>query len=415
MGRRRGFFAEMQHQARLAEQRQRTAQRQHEAAVRRAEQARRAQERARAAAQRASEAERKRLEKLAADAYVAARQAEVGQQNAELEAEYDKLDSLLASTLEVDDYVDLERLRKVAQHPPFDAKGFGVPLPQPIPIADPPQPMRQPLEKPSGMFGRKKKLEEAKARAEAAFADAYQRWQVELQSLPQRRQAQADQYAIAEQARLDSLSKEKAKYDKACARREKEAEKHNAALDEFIVNLGYGTEDAVQQYIGIVLANSVYPEGFEVDSDFGFNSETAELSLRVEIPAPDHMPTVKTYRYVKASDEIAATQLSQKACKDRYADVVHQVALRSLHEVFEADRRGLIQSISLEVGTETADPATGKATYLPFVAVGASREKFLEVDLSAVVPVATLDYLGASVSKNPFGLTPVKTRGIRTL
>jgi len=41
---------------------------------------------------------------------------------------------------------------------------------------------------------------------------------------------------------------------------------------------------------------------------------------------------------------------------------VHQVALRSFHEVFEADRRGLIRSISLEVGTETIDPATGVET-----------------------------------------------------
>ena len=99
--------------------------------------------------------------------------------------------------------------------------------------------------------------------------------------------------------------------------------------------------------------------------------------------------------------------------KDRYAGAVNQVALRSLHEVFEADRRGLIQSIALQVGTETIDPATGVETYVPFVAVGADRATFMSFDLSSVVPTATLTHLGAAVSKNPHGLAPADLSGIR--
>jgi restriction system protein len=84
-----------------------------------------------------------------------------------------------------------------------------------------------------------------------------------------------------------------------------------------------------------------------------------------------------------------------------------------MHEVFEADRRGLIKTISLEVGTETNDPATGKRAYVPFVAVAAQRATFAEFDLSAVVPLATLEHLGAAVSKNPYGLSAVDASGIR--
>ncbi|HEY9564096.1 MAG TPA: hypothetical protein VIR30_10040, partial [Nocardioides sp.] len=91
----------------------------------------------------------------------------------------------------------------------------------------------------------------------------------------------------------------------------------------------------------------------------------------------------------------------------------HQVALRTLHEVFEAERRGLIQSISLEVGTETTDPATGIQGYVPFVAVAAERATFMAFDLSEVVPAATLQHLGAAASKNPLGLVPADVSGIR--
>ena len=125
------------------------------------------------------------------------------------------------------------------------------------------------------------------------------------------------------------------------------------------------------------------------------------------------MPTTRTYKYVKAKDEITATSMSQREAKERYASIVHSVALRSLHEIFEADRRGLIRAISLELGTETLSPATGRETYVPFVSVATEREPFELIDLSAVVPAATLEHLGAVVSKNPYELSPASGSGVR--
>ena len=184
-------------------------------------------------------------------------------------------------------------------------------------------------------------------------------------------------------------------------------------LDELIANLGYGTADAVQEYVSIVLSNSVYPEHFQVTHEFEFEQAAAELRLRVLVPGPSDIPDTKGYKYSKASDEITSTTLSQKECRERFASAVHHVAPRSFHEVFESDRRGLIQTISLEVGTNTVDPATGNRTYVPFVIAAAERQAFLAFDLSAVVPALTLDHLSAAVSKNPFGLVSAERAGVR--
>jgi restriction system protein len=94
-----------------------------------------------------------------------------------------------------------------------------------------------------------------------------------------------------------------------------------------------------------VLSNSVYPEHFQVSHEFEFEQATAELRLRVLVPEPSEVPEIKAYKYSKASDDITSTTLSQKECRERYAGAVHQVALRSFHEVFESDRRGLILSV----------------------------------------------------------------------
>src|SRR5687768_8476722 len=112
MGRRRGFFAELEHQSKLEQKRRQAEARQREVAARRALQARMAKE-------RASAAEDKRLEREAAAAHVASRQAEVDRRNSKLTAFYDEVDRLLEATLHMNHYVDPEQLRRKVDHPPF--------------------------------------------------------------------------------------------------------------------------------------------------------------------------------------------------------------------------------------------------------------------------------------------------------
>ena len=228
-----------------------------------------------------------------------------------------------------------------------------------------------------------------------------------------RRQNTDEVRARDEARRLDALKSELERYSKECVARESEAAESNGRLDNLITNLSYGTADAIKEYLSIVLSNSVYPDHYQVAHEFEFDPSTAELSLRVLVPGPGDIPEIKSYKYTKATDEIASTSLSQRECRDRYADAIHQVTLRSFHEVFESDRRGLIKTISLEVGTNTIDPAIGQHTYLPFVIAAAERESFLTFNLSAIVPALTLRRLGAAVSKNPYNLVAAERSGVR--
>jgi restriction system protein len=163
-----------------------------------------------------------------------------------------------------------------------------------------------------------------------------------------------------------------------------------------------------------VLSNSVYPEVLAVQHDYEFDPDTRELELTILMSSPDQLPTERVHRYVKAKDGITATMLPKKELRTRYANVVHQVALRTLHEVFEADRAAQIRTISLQVGTETKDPATGLQTRVVFVGVAAERDSFMAFDLHNVVPMATLEHLGAATSKNPYELVGIdEAPGVR--
>ena len=401
--------------AREVERSSREAERRRLQEICKSEAARKKQQRLLDQASRAAEVERKRFEKEAKLAHVEEMNSQVEALNIALEQETADLESLLDSTLDVDDYVDLESLRVVAEHPPFLRSDLENPGPPPMPCNLPPQPVddtTEPSKVASYILGKNWRIR-ARKKSRALFEARWQKWQEEVLRLEQEQRNSVARFEESEAKRLQALEAEQARHATACEAREDEAIAKNKELDELIANLGYGTKGAVEEYISIVLGNSLYPEHFPVEHEFVFSGSEAELTLKTLVPHPESLNTIKGYKYVKARDEIGDVQLSQKARKDRYVSAVHQVALRTAHEVFEADRRGIIQTISLEVGTIAADPATGQQAYIPFVAFGVQRDSFMAIELENILPASTLEHLGASVSKNPFGLQAANKKGVR--
>lgn len=354
----------------------------------------------------ANERERKAHEKELKAAHVDSQLAEVDSLNTQVNDIFEELQGLLDATIDVDDYIDLELLRKSEKLTPFDMPELEIPLEPPQKNRIPSEPKYLEPAKPTGFFGKKKKLEEARSRAKETYDLAKEKWARIVAAQQSKYETDTAVYEHAEAERIEHLATEKSRFLD-------ELQTHNQSIDQFISNLSYGDVAAVQEYISLVVENSIYPDHFDVSHEFSFEPETAELRMKVSIPPPSSFPSIKAYKYIKASDEIRETLLSKAEFKKRYCSAIFQVSIRSLHEVFEADRRGLIKTISLEVGTEDSDPATGMSGFLPFVGVSAEKESFMEFDLSGVVPLATLKHLGAAISKDPVSLVAVDVLGVR--
>lgn len=421
MGRRRGFFAELQYQQRLAEQRARREQaaalQAHNRAVREHERAVRDYERALVTAQRASAREQATADRAAKEAHVAAQKAEAESLTAQALDSFAQIDSILAATLDVDDYVDISSLKRVAEHPPFPHSNLQVPTPAPRLEASPPEPQFVAPPEPTGLskiFG-KQKHAEATAQAHAAWAHKHQQWTDYVQGvLLQKNAARLQEHARAERRRADELAAALAAYQSECSARERDVAEANAKVDAFEAALAAGDPEAIDQYVGVVLGNSVYPDDFNVDHDYSFDPESGELTVSVSIPPPADLPKIKLYKYVAASDEIRETPCTQKEQRERYNGAVAAVAVRTFHEVFESDREQRVKTISLMVQTDAVNPATGLVETYPFVAAAADRDEFSRFNLANVDPAETLSYMRCSVSKNAFGLKAISTaRGVR--
>ena len=103
----------------------------------------------------------RQAEKEAKADHVAAMEAEVAERNSALADLYGDIDNLLAATLCVDDYVDLESLRRTTEHPPFDRSDLEVPIPPPVAMPEPNEPELKLPGPPKGflVLGRKKKIQ----------------------------------------------------------------------------------------------------------------------------------------------------------------------------------------------------------------------------------------------------------------
>jgi restriction system protein len=421
VGRRRGFFAELQYQQRLAEQRARrehgAALQAHNRAVREHQRAVREYERATATAVRASARERAAAERAAKEAHVGAQKAAAESLTAQALNTFAQIDSILAATLEVDDHVDITSLKQVVEHPPFPHQDLTVPTPPPRLESPPAEPQLVAPPAPTGLskvFG-KQRHAEATAQAHAAWKQQHREWAAYVDRVLSGRNARLlEEHAKAERLRASRLAAELAAYETECAARERDVAEANARVDAFQAALASGDPEAIDQYVGVVLGNSVYPEDFDIEHDYRFEPEFGELTVRASVPPPSDLPTIKLYRYVAASDEIRETPCTLKEQRERYNGAVAAVAVRTFHEVFESDRENRIKTISLTVQTDAVNPATGLVDTYPFVAAAADRDEFSRFNLANVDPAETLAYMRCSVSKNAFGLKAISTaRGVR--
>lgn len=420
MARRRGFFAEIQHQQQLAARRQaqqeRAAVREYNQAVLARERAANARRRAVDAERRATAAEQARLEKQAAAAYVAEREAEAAEITARAQAQQQEIETLLAATLEIDDWVDLTHLHQVFDPPPFDAGQLAVRTPAPTYSPLPPQPRFTPPARPSGLSGRlggQRKYETQLAEAHSEYSNRLAGWDSSLEKICASNAAIRDRWRRDEADRIARLSRAAREHEAQLRVQKDRIRKTNVELDQLITDLASGVGSAVEQYVAIVLANSTYPESFDVDYEHEFIVEDRELSVIVLVPRPDDFPSIRSVRYVKAKDELSTTRLSATELKRRYNSAVYQTALRTPHEVFEADRKKIVDAISLTVSVDAVDPATGRDRRVPLVQLAVDRSGFLAIDLSRVEPLETLRHLAAAVSKNPYALTPLAGQGVR--
>lgn len=363
--------------------------------------------RAQAKAQRQREVERKRLaaaqtraareaeraralsNKADKQRYLEARASQAADKSNELVEQIETLKYILKHTLKVNDVITFESLQIREKYSPR-------PIPQELTSAQSAPAKEEFLAKvkPLGFLenalGKKERYERDVQAAEEAYAAALRSYQAAENERERRLAAFLAQEKATEQAFMQEI------------------QQRNKVVYE--LEAGYKARDvsAVLTYNAMVLERSEYPEGFPQNFRLAYASDSKEMVIEYELPPVAIVPGVLEYKYTKSKDEIEPKPRKPAEIKELYQDVVASVALRTIHELLEADQGEHLAIVTFNGFVSTIDQATGRDVTPCLISVRTSREKFLKVNLARVDRQACLRDLGAQVSPQPHEMKPVK-------
>ncbi|WP_097328986.1 restriction endonuclease [Paractinoplanes atraurantiacus] len=243
----------------------------------------------------------------------------------------------------------------------------------------------------SSLFGGRERHQAASSRARRRFDDAMASWE-QQESDRQRRLAAA-----------------RAAFDARVAADRAERAEHNRQIDEEIKAIAARRRPSVERYCEQVLSRLLLPPQFPRRAEVAYNPEAEQLVVQLQLPGTDIVPTAKSFRYVQSgqnADTIVETKRPDAEVKKLYRDVIAQVTLLALRDLFDADPR--LREVAFNGHVDSINPATGRQEYPCLISLDVERAAFEQLVLDRVKPADCLPYLRARVSEHPYALKPIE-------
>ena len=328
----------------------------------------------------------------------------------EAEADLAAAKNLLNDALSKNHALDWESLR--------DTASFTKPEPTPPELKDlPPEPSRTEtrfnvqLVAPQIRFidwilpgARQRKQGEAVAtnrqrrnEIEARFQQAHLDWKTRCEEL---RNVNAAALANCEKAKAARLLERQIFYEIQKRINLEVEERKNRYLNR--------SEEALKIYCADVLARSEYPESFVKDSVISFDSLQGVLVVDYELPPQHAIPNVKSIKYSTTRKEFQKTLISDAECRRLYDDVLYQICLRTVYELFQADQIDMVKSIVFNGWVEAVDRATGATTHPCVMTVQVTKSEFMALNLRQIDLKACFRSLKGISGSKLVDFTPVR-------
>jgi restriction system protein len=125
------------------------------------------------------------------------------------------------------------------------------------------------------------------------------------------------------------------------------------------------------------------------------------------LPAPEALPTLKGVQYILSKDDFKETPLSEKDREALYDNLLYLMALRTLHELFEADTVDALDAVAFNGIVTALSKTTGHNVTACILSVLVRKEYFMQINLAGIDPKACFKSLKGVAASKLWGLAPV--------
>lgn len=324
--------------------------------------------------------------------------------------ELNRLEKTLLHTLDVDDTIDWPSLKDISEFPePPPSRPAPLPAPKAKVPPREPSPNDSPFTAQLSLLDRlvssRRASKETAARRRYELAHAA--WKEDADEVAERNDAAvlAHKKLIEEQNQQYQSSVQKWETRRSQYLQEQEAA--NAAVDRQHKLYEAGDPGAIVGYCDMVLSNSDYPSWMPQEFKLDYNPETKILVVEYALPSVDVLPTLTEVKYIQSRDEYTEKHLSNAQVARIYDNLIYQIALRTIHELFESDVIGALDAIVFNGCVTSIDRGSGHETTACILSLQAGRSEFLPINLAQVDPKTCFRSLRGVGSSKLHSLTPI--------
>ncbi|MFJ3925085.1 restriction endonuclease [Streptomyces sp. NPDC090022] len=310
------------------------------------------------------------------------REAEAQRRTAQLDAEVAALKGLLVAGCRTPAF-RISALARPEQLEPFSPGALAHPVPMP---------RIEEFQQSSGWTLGSQHRAQAEREAHARYTQA---WQAA---------------SAAEAQRQRHLADYRQQYDRWAAEQLSGVRAHNSGLAELATALRAGDAEAAVEYFSAALyASTAWPETLPRQVGAAYDPAARQLVLDWELPGYAVVPEAKAVQYLPSTDQDKVKPRPVTERRSLYRDLLAQVMLLVVRELFAADEFGVLDSVVVNGFVDCHDPVTGQEARFVLATVPAARGAFAGMRLEQVSAVDCLvEGLRGQLSARPDQLTPVR-------
>lgn len=168
-----------------------------------------------------------------------------------------------------------------------------------------------------------------------------------------------------------------------------------------------GNADAIVEYCDIALGLSNFPDCIQNIYDLEYTPSTQTLLIEFLLPNIEDLPKIKEWKYTATKGLLSAKELSVADLNKLYDEVIYQISLRVIHEIFDSDKGNYIDGVVFNGRVQFINKSRGHEESACILSIHASKDEFLAINLSKVVAKDCFKLLKGVGSSKLHGMSPI--------
>jgi restriction system protein len=323
------------------------------------------------------------------------------QRTREAQEELTALENILRGGIEIDHVVDWDSLKSRS---PFSVARPEAPSLNPPPA--PPTPRNLAFHPsltfwdkliPSRRASKIRTAAQKSAFAAEEFREEERRWEKFKDEVEQSNKKKHDSYMVA----VKNWESEKLSFQRL-------QEQQHAKVDSWHVAYQQKRIDVLTDYWELVLSRSEYPASFPKSLSLDYLADSGVLIVDYHLPDISCLPTLKELKYIATRDQFQEVQVSDAWLNRIYDDVLYQITLRTIYELFQSDSVDRLCSVVFNGWVNSIDKSTGQEMNACILSVQVAKVEFAQINLANVEPKSCFKKMKGISSSKLISLSPIK-------